>query len=345
MIYCEKSALKYVIVHIVGNKSFNENVIYSASETILDEDLVGVLNMYYLQSFKTEEYYQLYHESDLVLNEVYTYVSKIFDEPEQLYEQSVNLAKHLYEQSTHPRIKGGEFYTVYFKDCIFDGETLDAVGLFKSENKETFLKVLRENSSFNLVSDKGINIKKLDKGCLIFNKDRENGYVVAVVDNTNKGVEAQYWIDDFLHVRQRKDEYANTQNFMMLAKNFVIKELPKEFEVSKADQIDLLNKSLHFFKEKETFNINDFSHEVIAQPEVIERFHQYKQEYEDQSDIVIDNQFKISESACKKQQRSYKRVINLDKKIQIVIAGNRQNIEQGKDDRGKFYKVYYTDEE
>ena len=189
------------------------------------------------------------------------------------------------------------------------------------------------------------NIKKLDKGCLIFNKDRENGYVVAVVDNTNKGVEAQYWIDDFLHVRQRKDEYANTQNFMALAKNFVIKELPKEFEVSKADQIDLLNKSLHFFKEKETFDINDFAHEVIAQPEVIERFHQYKQEYEDQSDIVIDNQFKISESACKKQQRSYKHVINLDKKIQIVIAGNRQNVEQGEDDRGKFYKVYYTDEE
>lgn len=345
MIYCEKSALKYVIVHIVGNKSFNENVIYSASETILDEDLAGVLNMYYLQSFKTEEYYQLYHESDLVLNEVYTYVSKIFDEPKQLYEQSVNLAKHLYEQSTHPRIKGGEFYTVYFKDCIFDGETLDAVGLFKSENKETFLKVLRENGSFNLVSDKGINIKKLDKGCLIFNKDRENGYVVAVVDNTNKGVEAQYWIDDFLHVRQRKDEYANTQNFMALAKNFVTKELPKEFEVSKADQIDLLNKSLHFFKEKETFDINAFAHEVIAQPEVIERFHQYKQKYEDQSDIVIDNQFEISESACKKQQRSYKRVINLDKKIQIVIAGNRQNVEQGEDDRGKFYKVYYKDEE
>ena len=166
-----------------------------------------------------------------------------------------------------------------------------------------------------------------------------------MVDNTNKGVEAQYWIDDCLHVCQRKDEYANTQNFMMLAKNFVTKELPKEFEVSKADQIDLLNKSLHFFKEKETVDINAFAHEVIAQPEVIERFHQYKQEYEDQSDIVIDNQFEISESACKKQQRSYKRVINLDKKIQIVIAGNRQNVEQGEDDRGKFYKVYYKDEE
>lgn len=78
---------------------------------------------------------------------------------------------------------------------------------------------------------------------------------------------------------------------------------------------------------------------------MIERFHQYKQEYENQSDIVIDNQFEISDSAYKKLQRSYKRVINLDKKIQIVIAGNRQNVEQGEDDRGKFYKVYYKDEE
>ena len=339
------AAIINIALHLVGNKTNNENFVISKSIMMIDYEIKDLLLNYFLSSFTSEEYYQLYHESDLVLNEVYTYVSKIFDEPEQLYEQSVNLTKHLYEQSTHPKIKGGEFYTVYFKDCILDGETLDAVGLFKSENKDTFLKVLRENGNFNLESDKGINIKKLDKGCLIFNKDRENGYVVAVVDNTNKGVEAQYWIDDFLHVRQRKDKYANTQNFMALAKTFVTKELPKEFEVSKADQIDLLNKSLDFFKEKETFDINDFAHEVIAQTEVIERFHQYKQEYETQSDIVIDNQFEISESACKKQQRSYKRVINLDKKIQIVIAGNRQNVEQGEDERGKFYKVYYKDED
>lgn len=345
MIYCENSALESVTVHILGDKSFDENIVYSVSEMILDENLRDILNIYYFSSFKSEEYYQLYHESDLSLNEVYTYVSKIFDNPKQLYEQSRYLAKHLYEQSTHPKIKGGEFYTVYFKGCVLNGETLDAVGLFKSENKDTFLKVLQQNGNFNLESDKGIDIKKLDKGCLIFNKEREEGYIVAVVDNTNKGVEAHYWIDEFLHVRQRKDEYANTHNFMSMAKSFVTQELPKEFEVTKADQIDLLNKSLQFFKEKDSFDIEDFTHEVISQPEVIEKFHQYKQEYEEQSDIVIDNQFSISEAAYKKQQRSYKRVINLDKKIQIIIAGNRQNIEQGEDDRGKFYKVYYQKED
>ena len=257
----------------------------------------------------------------------------------------MNLAKHLYEQSTHPKIKGGEFYTVYFKDCLLGGETMDAVGLFKSENKDTFLKVLREGGNFNLESEQGINIKKLDKGCLIFNKDRENGYVVAVVDNTNRGVDAQYWIDDFLHVRQRKDEYANTENVMAMAKQFITKELPKEFEVPKADQIDLLNRSLQFFKEKDTFDIEDFANEVIEQPEVIESFKNYKKTFEEERSMEIDDSFAISQHAFKKQQRSYKRIIRLDKKIQIIIDGNRDHIEQGEDEKGKYYKVYYNTEE
>ena len=337
--------INHVSIHFVGNKSIDDGVILSKSNLVVDDDIDNLLVKYFLAPFTSDEYFQLYHDSGIEYNVVNGAVSQIFDDPETLYDQSVNLAKHLYDQSAHPKIKGGEFYTVYFKDCIVDGDTVDAIGLFKSENKDTFLKVLREDGNFNLESEQGINIKKLDKGCLIFNKERENGYVVAVVDNTNKGIEAQYWIDDFLHIRQRKDEYANTQNVMAMAKNFVTKELPKEFEVSKADQIDLLNKSLKFFKEKDTFDIEDFANEVIEQPEVIESFHSFRRNYESENDITIDDTFAISNHAFKKQQRSYKRIINLDKKIQIIINGNRQNVEQGEDERGKFYKVYYSLEE
>ncbi|MDO5343171.1 MAG: nucleoid-associated protein [Bacteroidia bacterium] len=344
MLYTEYVSIRNSVLHLVGNKLNQDGVSLATCCLENNEELNKTLISYFLAPFTTNEYFEFFHESELELNAVYTYISRIFDNPDALYEQSVNLAKHLYEQSTHPKIKGGEFYTVYFKDCILDGETVEAVGLFKSENKDTFLKVLHENNSFNLESEKGINIKKLDKGCLIFNKEKENGYVVAVVDNTNKGIEAQYWVDDFLHVRQRKDEYANTQNFMTFAKDFVTKELPNEFEVTKADQIDLLNKSLQFFKEKDTFDIEEFANEVIEQPEVIEKFHQYKRAYEEESQIAIDDQFTISESARKKQQRSYKRVIRLDQKIQIIIDGNRENVEQGEDERGKFYKVYYRQE-
>lgn len=334
-----------ISLHLVGNKSSEDCLHISETTLVLDDNIKGLLVDYFLSPFSPEEYFQLYHDSGIEYNVVYGAASQIFDDPETLYEQSVNLAKHLYDQSTHPKIKGGEFYTVHFKDCIVDGDTVDAVGLFKSENKDTFLKVLREGGNFNLESEQGINIKKLDKGCLIFNKERENGYVVAVVDNTNKGIEAQYWIDDFLHVRQRKDEYANTQNVMAMAKNFVTKELPKEFDVSKADQIDLLNKSLQFFKEKDTFDMDDFANEVIEQPDVIESFRNYKKNYESENDIVIDDSFSISNNAFKKQQRSYKRVIRLDRKIQIIIDGNRDHVEQGEDERGKYYKVYYREEE
>jgi len=345
MIYCENSAIRGVILHYVGNKINDEKIKFAKSALNTNEFINSLLVRYFIASFKSNEYFNLYHESDLLLNEIFVYVSKIFDNPDSLFEQSVNLAKHLYEQSIHPKIKGGEFYTVYFKDCIIDGITTDAVGLFKSENKDTFLKVYPSGDGFEIESEKGVNINKLDKGCLIFNIEKDNGYVVAVVDNTNKGAEAQYWIDDFLHVRPRKDEYYNTQNILSLCKNFVTKELPQQFEVSKADQVDLLNKSVQFFKEKESFDMGEFVNEVIEEPDLIDSFNNYKKDFQKEREIDLSDKFIISESAVKKQARSIKSIIKLDKNFHIYVHGNRDLIEQGVDEKGrKFYKIYYNEE-
>lgn len=337
--------LDVLVLHRVGNKSENGNIHFSYLPLTIEDPIVRIsLLKFFTFPFKTSEYFNFHHDIDLNMNESFACVSKIFDDPEMLLEQSINLAKHLYEQSVHPKIKDGEFYVVYFKDCIVDGETVDAVGLFKSENKDTFLKVYPSSDGFEIESQQGVNINKLDKGCLIFNTDKENGYVVAVVDNTNKGAEAHYWIDDFLHVRQRKDEYYNTQNLLALTKSFVMKELPNHFEVSKADQVDLLNKSVKFFKENETFDMDEFANEVIAQPEVIDSFNRYKGNYQKERDIEISECFTISDSAVKKQARVFKSVIKLDKNFHIYVHGDRNLIEQGEDDKGKFYKVYYKEE-
>ncbi|MCX6282701.1 MAG: nucleoid-associated protein [Bacteroidetes bacterium] len=344
MILRDSASIKGIAVHKVGNK-LTDALFLSKSTLQTNADLDEIFLDYFLTPFKDHEYYNLYHDSDLDLNEVYTYACRIFDDPGSLYIQSVNLAKHLYEKSTHPKIKEGEFYTVFFKDCILDGESVDALGLFKSENKDTFLKVFLRGDGFGIESEQGININKLDKGCLIFNNEREKGFIVAVVDNTNKGSEAQYWIDDFLHVRQRKDEYYNTQNVLSLCKKFVTKELPQQFDVSKADQLDLLNKSVKFFKENESFDFKEFSNEVIAQPELIESFKRFKDSFQRDQDIDIAENFHISVSAVKKQARIFKSVIKLDKNFHIYIHGNRELIEQGSDERGKFYKVYYKVEE
>ena len=347
MIQFYEAKIDNVAIHFVGNK--NKDGIVKISTSLLlaiNENVDYALTNYFIKPFlDIKELYSLFHEADLKYNEVQGCVSAIFDNPDALHEQSVNLAKHLYEKSNHPKIKGGEFYVVYFKDCIVDGETVDAVGLFKSENKDTFLKVYSAGDGFEIESQQGININKLDKGCLIFNTDRENGYVVAVVDNTNKGAEAQYWIDDFLHVRQRRDEYYNTQNLLSMTRNFVTHELPNRFEVSKADQVDLLNKSVKFFKEKDTFDMDEFAKEVIGQPEVIDSFNHFREDYARDRDIEISDSFTISDSAVKRQARVFKSVIKLDKNFHIYVHGDRNLIEQGEDERGKFYKVYYKEEQ
>ncbi len=346
MVQFYEITINNIAVHFVGNKSADEYVRCSSSSLLVSEVISQVLTNYFLKPFiQKQEYFNFQHDSDLSLNEVFVYASKIFDNPENLFEQSVNLAKHLYEQSIHPKIKGGEFYTVYFKDCIVDGITTDAVGLFKSENKDTFLKVYPSGDGFEIESEKGVNINKLDKGCLIFNIEKENGYLVSVVDNTNRGAEAQYWIDNFLHVRPRKDEYYHTQHLMSLCKNFVTKELPQQFEVSKADQVDILNKSVQFFKENEHFQMDDFTKFVIGQANMIDSFNEYRTDFQREREIDISDNFVISESAVKKQARAIKSIIKLDKNFHIYVHGNRDLIEQGVDEHGrKFYKIYYNEE-
>lgn len=344
MIHNEDAVITAAALHKVGNKYEDEGCRFSQHELFLDDNLSQLLANFFLSPFKSEEYYQFSHDTDLSMNEVYAYVGRIFDDPNHLYEESCHIAKHLYEKSEHPNIKPGDFYTVYFENCYLDGESVDAVGIFKSENKDTFLRVKQDDDDFVLESEQGVNIKKLDKGCLIFDQERERGFTVAVVDNTNRSTEAQYWVDDFLHVTPKQDEYFHTQNIMALTKSFVLNELPEEFEVSKAEQASILNDSVTFFKEKESFTMDEFNQEVMQQPEIIERFQSYKQQFSNDNNIEFPEEFDISESAVKKQSKGFKSVIKLDKNFHIYIHGSQNLLEQGEDEKGKFYKIYYKEE-
>ena len=223
-------------MHFVGNQFHSEQLVVGKTKLAYNDEVEQDLLSYFLSSFKENEHYHLHHETDLSLNEVYTYASSIFDHPEGLHLQSINLAKHLYEHSTHPNTKGGEFYVVYLENILLEGEIMDAIGLFKSENKDTFLDIKSGENGFEISSQKGININKLDKGCIIFNTNKEEGFVLSVVDNTNKSTDAKYWFDQFLHVNQRNDTYFQTENAMAMTKAFITKELPKEFEASKEER-------------------------------------------------------------------------------------------------------------
>ena len=113
----------------------------------------------------------------------------------------------------------------------------------------------------------------------------------------------------------------------------------QELSNYRTDRPDLVKEAL------ESFSVDDFSEKVIRQPEVVESFTRFRQEYEQDRDIRIEDEFGISDSAVKKQARSYKSVIKLDRNFHIYVHGNRNLLEQGEDEKGKFYKVYYEEEE
>lgn len=352
MVTSFEASLDTISVHHVGNQALSEMYALSDHPLVLKDELIAsLLKQYFLAPFsKAVEVYHLMHSSgDLALNEIHHFASKIFEDKEKFHESSEQITKHLYKVANHPNIKSGELYVAYFKDVQIEGNLLDAIGIFKSENKETYLKVYPEKGGFAVdYEENAININKLDKGCLIFNIEKENGYKVVVIDNASRGQDAAvYWKDDFLQLKIRNDSYNQTSNALGIYKNFVTNKIDEEFDMSKTDKIDLLNRSMKYFKEKETFDMDEFADEVIANPKAIESFKTFKSQYEDEFDTRIGDTFEISNNAVKKQARVYKSVLKLDKNFHIYIHGDNKLIEKGFDDEKamNYYKVFFKEEQ
>lgn len=339
--------LQQAIVHKVGNPTRGESLQLSVHPLTLNDELVRcMLTKYFLSPFNEYEQYHFTHLSDLGMNEVYQYVSQLFEKPTGFTGQSVKLAQFLYSKSTHARVKEGELYLVYFTNVPFGTGYTDAIGIFKSETKETFLKVFAHGESWEVIAEDGININKLDKGCLVFKENKDEGYVVCVVDHTNKQNDAQYWVDDFLQITRSANNYHYTDATMGMCKLFISNELNEKFEVNKSEQIDMLNRSMEYFSTREDFKMQEFAEEVLHHPEVIDSFTQYKQTYEVARQVTIEDEFSIHLAAVKKQQKSFKSVLKLDKNFHVYIHGRLDLIEKGYDEMsGKhFYKLFFDEE-
>lgn len=93
--------------------------------------------------------------------------------------------------------------------------------------------------------------------------------------------------------------------------------------------------------------MEEFSQEVMRQPEIIDSFKNYKASFEKDRDMQLQEDFDISEAAVKKQARILKSVIKLDKNFHIYVHGKKELIKQGFDpDSGmNYYQLYYKVEE
>ena len=340
-----QARLESMIVHFTGNKALEQELIISKEPIPFDDSLQEKIENYFLSRFAfAYDQFRFKSESEDSVNQVYEWVKEIFEDSEALIGRSADLAHHLYNCALHPRIKSGELFVALFNNYPYEGREVNALGIFKSENKGNFFQIENNKENLSLKSTEGIDLNKFDKGCLVLNTDAADGYLVRLIDYQGRGEDAKYWRDDFLGLQQKNTSFSKTTSLLSETKRFVVDHLEQDFEVSKADQIDLLNRSVNYFKTHDHFDRKEFEQDVFKDPEVIRSYRQFNKEHE-----LITNEpdasFEISAAAVKKQARVFKSVLKLDKNFHIYIHGNRNLIEQGRESDGrKFYKIYFESE-
>ena len=352
MIESAGSNIEQIVVHQMGCKAEGGELRLSRQPLNMEgqEDMADLLRLYFFKPFSTDAYFNLTSDDGPEGNEVFNLAKKVFAKPQSFYDVSVEVVRRLFEASNHPKIRGGEFYMVLFRNCVVDGNTCDGLGLFKSESKETFLKVmLKDEHQIELGAQEGINVKRLDKGCIIFNIEEGDGFRVCAVDNINKGQEARFWMEEFLGVKPREDNYFYTDNYLKMCKGFVSDVFNDENHVTRAEQIDLMNKSINFFQNNTNFSNEDFEKNVIEEPNVISAFNDYRKQYEENQRLPapLPMEFEVSADAVKSEKKNFKSVIKLDKNFHVYVHGSRYYMEKGYDEEKdlNFYKLFFKIEE
>ncbi len=330
------------ISNLIFHRISMENSQLSTSEHHLagQEEEEEVLKTIFLKPFMNcTSTYEFQHEIDLELNTLFK-LSRAVDQDDDFVARSRDIHQHLNTVSKHPNIKDGDLFVIRYQGVQINNQVVDALGIYKIENKEPFLETSSQGGN-QLLFKRGIGTRKLDKACLIL--FTEEPYTLLIIDNVSK--ETEYWKHDFVNAGSRNDHVNNTNDFLTLTKSFITEQFPTEYESSKADQIDLLNRSVAFFKSNETFEKESFENEVFQQPELIKSFQNFDQGYRLEKEVALSDSFEISAQAVKKQARGFKSILKLDKNFHVYIHGNRELIQQGEEPDGrKYYKIYYTEE-
>ncbi len=350
MINLFNTHIESLSIHRVGNKSRNEAIFLSENQYGLNDEIVPLLKEYFFKSFreKEENYYQFAHEVDLEYNDMFNLATEIFTDPSSVHEVSKKITKHLFEQSNHPHIKNGEVYVTYLTNVSIDNNVVDAIGVFKSELRTDFLQFEEKGSNLEMILQEGINLNKLDKGCLIFNHKKEEGYKILTVDSNR--YDARYWLEHFLSVDAFQDENFMTKKYLKFCQEFA-KEVVFPAE-DKKQEVMFMNRAVNHFAKNDNFEETAFLNEVMDNPDLIPEFKSYKADRGEKYSIEDVTSFPIANAAVSDARKSIKNVINLDTNIQIKLdfinpESAEKFVEKGWDEEKQmyYYLVYFNKEQ
>lgn len=349
MINLFNAHIENLSIHRVGNKSRNEAIFLSETPYGLNDEIMPLLKEYFFKSFreKEENYYQFAHEVDLEYNEMFNFATEVFTNPSSIHDVSKKITNHLFEQSNHPHIKNGEVYVTYMTNVSIDNNVVDVVGVFKSELRTDFLQFEEKNNNLEMILQEGINLNKLDKGCLIFNYKKEEGYKILTIDSNR--YDAKYWLEHFLSVDAFQDENFMTKKYLKFCQEFA-KEVVFPAE-DKKQEVMFMNRAVNHFAKNDEFEETAFLNDVMDNPDLIPEFKNYKANRGEKYSIEDVTSFPIANAAVSDARKSIKNVINLDTNIQIKLdfinpESAEKFVEKGWDEEKQmyYYLVYFNKE-
>ncbi|MGY0407736.1 MAG: nucleoid-associated protein, partial [Polaribacter sp.] len=292
MIKKTRAEITKCILHKVANKFNSGKNVFSKDLIRFDQESYDLMKNFLLKPFSNlTQSYRFSHHADVRLNELHNYASEIFTEQSTFVEYSKNIVNHLYEQSNSAQIKTGDVLIVFMEGLEFKDVLTEGIGIFKIENKVDFFQTyLDDSENFDVVIQKGISTKKIDKGCLILNTSDTEGTVVFSVDNNN--YDAQYWIKNFLSVQLADDYNSHTQSYLEMCKEFSEEVIKPELGMQ--EQGSFLANTVDYFKENESVDYATFKEEVFEEDKHKELFDDYKKHFETLNDVLIRNNFDVS---------------------------------------------------
>ncbi len=328
----ESKLVQYVVHHVSDNLILSDEA-EKEPEVLLEAAFTQLA----FHKIDTDQQYEFFHETEIGLNEIFTYINSIFYSAENFLKQSRNIATHLHSVSQHPNIKDGELFIGLFENCFWHNETTKAIAIVKIEDREMYLDVKNEENNMKIHGVDGINVKKANNMAVIVDNGPDKSPTVFI--KTKKKEDVVYWQERFLKLKIADESFYKTNLALTECKKFIL----KEESFSNTEKLGYLNKTLDYFRKEEEFEVDDYVEAVFDKPDPV------------QKDIIVNAvkpyETVISEGAIVKAEKSYKRKIKLDSSIEIQV--NVQNVEEveqlielGYDEatNRKYYKIYFQEE-
>lgn len=349
-----RSDMRHLIHHYVGNKGQGQMFMQSLSEVNLqDEQIKHQLMLFLTQNFKSDIVHEFSkkNQDQIGIGSVQDYVRDFFKDPnsETFVHASQYISEKLYHETMHPRCPGGTMYVAYFKDVVSDGELVDAIGIFKKEEDEQFLKPEIKEGYAVIETENGQSIDKLEKGVLILNTAKDDGYKIHVFDKGKKLRELSfYWTEDFLSIRLKDTPYFQTSHQIMQILAFCEEVLTEGNNVSPLDKKMVENKTINFFTAKEKHNEEEFERDVLlGQSDLVSSYRDHKQNYQNVYQMKLKPDFDISQAAVKEKSKYATTTMKLDGNFEVKIKSRYDLIEKGYDDEKglRYIKLWYANDE